>query len=106
MPRQLAKQLIDRQAELGGQLSQILIAECVLELIDRDRQVLAVAQPRGHLRPEPRLLQLLQQSADAAEIGLAEHLRQNGGKPSGLPGQSPQCSAQNTAEYITHESLL
>src|SRR4029077_7403729 len=45
MLRQFGEQLIDRQAKLGGQLSQMLIAERVLEVIDRARQGLAVAEP-------------------------------------------------------------
>jgi hypothetical protein len=70
----------------------MLIAQRALKLIDRDRQVLAIAEPRGDLRSEAGLLQLLQQSADAPEIGLAKYLRQDVGESPApaLPGQPPQ----------------
>src|SRR6266853_5558605 len=84
------------------------IAQRIFQLIDRDRQVRPVAEPRRNLRSETRLLQLLQQSADTAEIGLAKHLRQDVGDAPGpaLPGQPPQSASQDASEYVAHENLL
>src|SRR5437660_367709 len=86
----------------------MLVAQRIFQLIDRDRQVRPVAEPRRDLRSETRLLQLLQQSADTAEIGLAKHLRQDVGEPPGpaLPGHPPQGASQDASEYVAHENLL
>ena len=59
MLRQHREQLIDRQAGLARHLLQLLVAERGAQLVGRDRQVGAIAEPGGHLAAEATLLQLL-----------------------------------------------
>jgi len=75
---QLPEQLIDGNAERRRDLADTLVAQRSAKLVGRYRKVRAAAEPRGHLRSEAGLLQLLQQTADAAEISVFEHLTQDG----------------------------
>ena len=68
---QLPEQLIDGNAERRRDLADTLVAQRSAKLVGRYRKVRAAAEPRGHLRSEAGLLQLLQQTADAAEISVS-----------------------------------
>src|SRR3984957_19770399 len=106
---ELAQQLIDGNAERGRELADTLVAEGGAELIYRDRKVRAIAEPRGHLRSEAGFLQLLQQPADAAEIGITENLPQHIRKPGSLarlPRHALQYTVDEIAEYAGHDCLL
>ena len=60
--RQLLSQdlrdLIDRNIVLGGQLSDGVVAQHLLQFLRTDRQVLAIAEPGLDLIAETRLLEL------------------------------------------------
>jgi hypothetical protein len=73
-------QMVDRDVVAGSQLADDIAAENAAELVGRDRQVLAFAEPGFDLVTEPRLLELCDDRAETALIVAAEHLAQRVGQ--------------------------
>src|SRR5438046_9371355 len=61
-----------------SQLADGVAAEHAAELVGRDRQVLAIAEPGFDLVTEPRLLEFCDDRAEAALTVAPEHLVQHG----------------------------
>ena len=75
--RQYLGELIDRDVEPRSQLPDRVAPEHLLQLLGRDRQVLAIADPGFDLIAEAGLLQLGDDRRSSALPAIAEHLAQH-----------------------------
>ncbi|KTT54232.1 hypothetical protein SB7C_12355, partial [Staphylococcus epidermidis] len=72
-------QLVDRNVEPGGELLDRVAAQHLLQLVGRDRQVLAGADPGFDLVAEPGLFELGDDGRQAALPAIALHLAEHDG---------------------------
>jgi len=75
--RQNLGELIDRDVEPRRQLLDGVAAQHLLQLLGRDRQVLAVSDPGFDLIAEARLLELGDDGGESALAAIAEHFAQH-----------------------------
>src|SRR4029077_18090534 len=82
--RQYLRQLVDRDVVLGGELLDAVASEHLTQLIGRDRQVLAIADPGFDLIAEAGLLQLGDDRVKPALAAIAENFAQHDRKHGSL----------------------
>src|SRR5262249_53975849 len=100
------ERIVDRQAEMRRQLADLLTAECIAELIGADGLVLAMAEPRRDLVAQAALLELCDDPAQAAQIGLCQRGRDESRHGVGLAlAQHPLEGVSDTVQK-SHVILL
>jgi len=85
-------------AEMLGDLPDLLVAERGLKLLRRNRQVAAIAEPRLDLRTQSVLLELVHDPLHVAEVRLGQYRRDQAG--GGGRGHLADHAAKRAADII------
>jgi hypothetical protein len=72
--REHVERLIDRHAQRAGDLLQLLVVQRGAQLLLADGNILSVRKPGRDLLVEARLLQLVDDALQVAEVRLRQHL--------------------------------